>query len=273
MLLELLGLPKTPLNLFLSLAVGGVIAYFLVSGASYWFFFVWGRKRFHPDFEPDWAADRVAMKWGTLGNLGNAALMLPLSWGIAAGRTHMYWDLSERSLLESVGWCLLYLAFTETVIYWAHRWLHTVPVFWDKLHRIHHQWKSTTSWVSMAFHPLDSFAQALPHHLAAFLFPVPGPFYYAMLVGVMLWSAIIHDRTTFVRLKLLNYTDHHTVHHWLGDFNLGQYTTIWDRIMGTWRDPDVEAAKDPGLAAAMGPLAQRGIEAARQRLGEPEAAE
>ena len=60
-------------------------------------------------------------------------------------------------------------AFTETLVYWVHRSLHH-PLLYRALHRYHHEFREPTPWVSMAFHPLDSFAQGAPYHLFALLF-------------------------------------------------------------------------------------------------------
>jgi lathosterol oxidase len=248
---QLLGLDDTPLLQLVGLVGGGLLFYFLVSGLSYGLFFVWGRDRFHPNYVPDPAANREAMKWGAIGVLGNAVLMLPFQILMAAGYSQVYYDVSDHGWAWFAASSLLYVAFTETCIYWVHRSLHTVPFLYRHLHAIHHKWKASTSWVSMAFHPLDSFAQALPHHLAPFLFPVHGLFYTGMVGLVSVWSVLIHDRVSVVKWKLVNYTDHHTVHHWVGDYNYGQFTTIWDRIMGSYRDPDALAANDPGLRDAM----------------------
>lgn len=251
MILEIFNLPETPFNQFISLAIGGLTFYFGMSGISYLIFFVWGRKRFHPTYQPNSAEIRAAWKWGTIGTIGNVILMLPFHWAIAHGYSRVYWDTSDYGLPWLIASFVLYICFTETCIYWVHRWLHTVPFLYTKLHYIHHQWKSSTSWVSMAFHPFDSFAQALPHHLIVFLIPVHGSIYLGMVSFVALWSVMIHDRVGVVRWWWVNNSDHHTVHHWVADFNYGQFTNIWDRIMGSWRDPHALAKSDAGLAEAM----------------------
>jgi lathosterol oxidase len=54
---------------------------------------------------------------------------------------------------------------------------------------------------------------------------------------------------SFFRWPWLNYTDHHTLHHWYSDFNLGQYTTFWDRFVGTYRSPKVDYEYRPKSVA------------------------
>ena len=238
MLIRLLGIEDNPLAIFVTLTVGGLLAYFVFSGLSYLFFFVWGRKRFHPDYAPDVKENRSARFWGTMSILGNAALTVPFHWLMAHGYGKLYWDVDEHGWPYMLLSVVLYFAFTETLIYWIHRALHS-DLLYKRLHKIHHQYRVTTSWVSTAFHPLDSFAQAVPHHLAAFLFPVHAVFYLAMVGMVTAWSVVIHDRVSWVRWKFINYTGHHTLHHWYYQYNLGQYTTVWDRLMGTYKDPEL----------------------------------
>ncbi|AKF07388.1 sterol desaturase family protein [Sandaracinus amylolyticus] len=238
MILRLLGIPETPLNQFVFLTVAGLTLYFTLSGLSYLIFFVWGKERFHPTYLPDQQANRNAQKWGVIGTIGNVVLMMPFHILIASGHSQIYWDIGEYGWGWLIASFFLYLVFTETCIYWAHRWLHTDRGYhW--LHKYHHEWRVTTSWVSMAFHPLDSFLQALPHHLFGFIFPLYGPIYLVMVSFVSVWSVMIHDRVSFVRFKWINYTGHHTLHHWYYDYNYGQFFTFWDRLMGTWKDPEV----------------------------------
>ncbi len=252
MILKLFGIEETATNQLILLITGGATAYLFFSGLSYLVVFVLLRDRLVPSYRPDPAENRRAMFWGIVGNLGNALFTMPIHLAVAQGYSKVYWDVSEYGLAWLVLSVPIYLMFTETCIYWVHRWLHTVPFLWRRLHHIHHSWRSVTSWVSMAFHPLDSFAQALPHHLIGFFLPIHGLVYLAILQITLLWSVSIHDRVSLVRWKWLNYADHHTVHHWVGDFNYGQFFTVWDRWMGSYRDPDVLAAADPELAAEMG---------------------
>lgn len=242
MLCSLLGIPETPLNVFLSLLIGGAISYFSVSGLSYWYFFVFRHDKYHPSYKAKPEEIRAQIKWGVYGTIGNAILTAPFHWGIAHGYSQAYWNPLELGIPWLIASFLIYLAFTETWIYWAHRALHTKWMY-KYLHKPHHKWRATTSWASMAFHPLDSFLQAVPHHLAVFLLPVNGYIYMAMLVFVMLWSVIIHDRVSIVKWSVINYTGHHTLHHWFFTCNYGQFFTFWDKAMGTWRDPEA-AARD-----------------------------
>ena len=148
----------------------------------------------------------------------------------------MYFDVADHGwpyILLSV---VMLLVVTETLVYWAHRSLHHRWMY-KHIHFYHHQFRVTTPWTSVAFHPLDSFMQAAPTHLCVFLFPMHVAVYAVALTYLTLWSVLIHERVTFVRWGLINYTMHHTAHHKFNKYNYGQYLTIWDRLMGTYKNP------------------------------------
>ena len=270
MLGRVLGLDPSPAAQLVFLVFGGLFVYFALSGASYLIFFVLGRERFHPTYQADPRANASAMKLGAIGTVGNALLMLPFQLAIANGYGRVYWNVDEHGWGWLVASVALYLAFTETCIYWIHRGLHT-GVGYRWLHKYHHDWRVPTSWVSMAFHPLDSFLQALPHHLFGFIFPLHGAIYVTMIGFVSLWSVSIHDRVSLVRWRFLNYTGNHTLHHWFASYNYGQFFTIWDRLMGTWRDPELAARRD-GIPDGVLVRWDPGIEEHREISGRLDAA-
>jgi lathosterol oxidase len=227
----------SPLAVFLLLTAAGFSYYLALAALSYLVFFVWGRERFNPDFEPDWAVQRNAIWWGLISVAGNAALMTPLHALALSGWSRVYWDVGEHGWPWLIASTLLLLVISETAVYWVHRALHTKWLF-THIHARHHSWRNPTPWVGVAFHPLDSFAQALPHHLCAFLFPIHGVVYLVSIAMLTMWAVAIHDRVSLVRVWWLNYTGHHSIHHFYNNYNFGQYTTIWDRWMSTYRAPE-----------------------------------
>jgi lathosterol oxidase len=238
MLAYLLDLPDHPLVIFATLSIGGLALFFFLAGLSYFFFFVQKRGRFHPSYVADPAENRSAIKWSMIGIVGNALLIMPIHYLVATGHSQIYYAVAERGWGYLIVSLLVMLAFTETCIYWTHRALHG-RFLYQKLHYIHHRYQKPTSYVGLAFNPLDSFLQGLPHHVSAFLFPLNIWVYLVSLAFVYLWAVMIHDRVSFVRFWLINNTGHHTLHHWYYDYNFGQYTTLWDRLGGTYRSPFV----------------------------------
>lgn len=234
--IDQLGIADDPFKIFLFLTISGYGFYFLLASLSYLVRFKWLRRRCNPDYVPDWGENRRALRVAFASVAGNAVLTAPIHMLIAHGYGRVYFEVGEY------GWAYLglsvlaVLVVTETLVYWAHRALHTRTLY-RLLHRHHHQFRRPTPYVAVAFHPLDSFLQALPHHLCAFLFPLHIGVYTLSLALVLLWAVSIHDRWTFVRWGFINYSDHHLIHHWYNRHNLGQYTTVWDRLCGTYRSP------------------------------------
>ena len=101
--------------------------------------------------------------------------------------------------------------------------------------------------MSLSFNPLDSFFQALPHHLCAFLFPLHAGVSLLFISFVTIWAVAIHDRVSLVRHPWLNYTGHHTIHHHFSKYNYGQFFTFWDRVGGTYRAPEGDVFLRPNL--------------------------
>ncbi len=237
------GLPDGMLAAWLAFSLAGVVVYFALAGASYLAVFVVGRRRFHPSYVADRAQNRRAMRLSVLGLLVSIGLTMPLRALIDGGRG-LYWSPTGRGVVWLVASALLYVAFVDTGIYWAHRAMH-VGFLYRRVHRYHHAWRVPNSWTSMAFHPVDAFVLALPVHLFPLLVPLNGWLYLAMQGAMSLWSVASHDRVALVRSRWVNFVDHHTLHHFRYRCNFGQFFTFWDRVMGTWRDPAADAARLP----------------------------
>lgn len=153
------------------------------------------------------------------------------------GGSSLYTDISEYGWTYFFISPILFLMFTDTLIYWIHRILHWPSVYW--LHKLHHKYKETTPWSAFSFHPLDGFAQSVPYHIFAYTFPMHSRLYLFTLFCVGLWTVNIHDRMT-LRIPGVNGAAHHTIHHTKFNYNYGQYTTFWDQIFGTYKDPLVQ---------------------------------
>jgi lathosterol oxidase len=247
-LAQTLGLANTVPGILAVQIVFGMILYFGLSGLSYWYFFVWRKEHYFPGEEkPDFAEMKKAMRLAVWGVIGNAVFALPFHYAIFHGYGKVYYSVAERGWGYYAFSFFVFLAVTETCIYWIHRWLHH-PWLYKHLHLYHHEYRKPTPWVSMAFHPLDSFAQAVPHYMCAMLFPVHFSIYAGFVTFVMLWTFFIHDRVSWVRVGIVNYTAHHTLHHIYNKYNYGQFLTVWDRLGGSYRDP-----KTDGRYAVMHP--------------------
>jgi len=133
----------------------------------------------------------------------------------------------------------LFLLFTDCGIYFAHRWLH-LPSVYKHIHKPHHKWIMPTPYASHAFHPVDGFIQSIPIHLFPFVFPMQKWAYMGAFVVINIWTVIIHDGEFVANNPIVNGAACHTTHHLYFNYNYGQYTTLWDRLGGSYRQPNLE---------------------------------
>jgi lathosterol oxidase len=233
--------PETLLGSFVVLFVGGVLFYLLTSGTSWLYYCRWRRERFFPGWNPDSPEEqqsrRLEWRWAFWNLLGNAVITAPIHHGIVLGKSRVYFDVADYGWGWLIGSIVVVLVVTEPLVYWAHRLLHH-PVLYKRFHLPHHLFRTPSPWTSMAFHPLDSFAQVAPHHLLAYLMPLHLGVYAFFVMFLQVWTTFIHERVTWVRWDFINFTAHHTLHHKLNKANYGQFFTVCDRIWGTYRAPD-----------------------------------
>lgn len=214
--------------------LGGSISYLLFSAMSYYFLFdknTRNDKRFLKNQE---------LKEIKLSMISIPLMALPSSFIFLAevkGYSRLYSGvdgvLGWAYLLFSV---VVYLLFTDTCIYWIHRWLHH-PRLYARIHKPHHRWVVSTPFASYAFHPVDGFSQSMPYHIFAFIFPLNKYLYIGLFIFVCLWTVSIHDGKGFYFGTVINGSDHHTIHHSDFNYNYGQYFTFWDRYCNTHRTP------------------------------------
>ena len=218
----------------------GFLFYFLFVQLSYQYYFVRNRDRYVPDYQmsPDELKD--ARRWSIKNILGNTLFVFPIQLLIVFGWSQLYVGLGDR------GWLYLFVSaagaivFAESCIYWLHRALHLRPLY-SRLHAVHHRFREPNSLVAYAFNPIDSFLQSLPYHVYIFLVPTNAWVYMGLWIFSSFWTLTIHDRVRWTPdfLKLIiNHTGCHTAHHWFHRHNYGNYFTFWDRICGTYFDPD-----------------------------------
>ncbi|KAF2657411.1 hypothetical protein K491DRAFT_326410 [Lophiostoma macrostomum CBS 122681] len=135
-----------------------------------------------------------------------------------------------------------FIAFTDFFIYWIHRLEHH-PRVYKYLHKPHHKWIMPTPFASHAFHPMDGYAQSIPYHAFPFLFPLQKFAYVFLFIFINVWTVLIHDGEYVADNPIINGAACHTMHHLYFNYNYGQFTTLWDRLGGSYRKPNDELFK------------------------------
>ncbi|KAK3401183.1 putative C-5 sterol desaturase [Sordaria brevicollis] len=226
---------RQALSLFLILWLFGLVTYYVFASLSY--IFVFDKKTMeHPKFLKNqvWLEIKQA----------NAALpvMALFTFPFLVAEVRGYSLLYDTSDQGPGRWYdffqfPLFIMFTDFGIYWIHRGLHH-PLVYKHLHKPHHKWIMPTPYASHAFHPIDGFAQSIPYHVFPFIFPLQKMAYVGLFVFINFWTIMIHDGEYYANNPVINGAACHSVHHFAFNYNYGQFTTLWDRLGGSYRQPD-----------------------------------
>ncbi|KAG9235296.1 hypothetical protein BJ875DRAFT_504128 [Amylocarpus encephaloides] len=228
---------RQTLSLFLITWIAGAAIYFIVSTLSY--VFIFDKTTFkHPKFLKNQIKMEIAQACSAMP--GMALLTAPCFLAEVLGYSKLYDALEDQpfayyNFLQFP----LFLLFTDFCIYFIHRGLHH-PLIYKSLHKAHHKWIMPTPYASVAFHPVDGFAQSIPYHVFPFIFPLQKFAYLALFFFVQLWTVFIHDGEYVANSPFLNGAACHTMHHLYFNYNYGQYTTVWDKLGGSYRKPNEE---------------------------------
>eukprot|EP00736_Rhodelphis_marinus_P010053 Rmarinus@m.17050 len=243
---EIGALPRTIFSIYVILIVGGLLMYLSVATLSYFYFFVYKKDVYYPENQPQpykgQVKDEIYMSVMSTPNM--AHLTVPIFLAELQGYSLLYDNIDDYGYAYLILSVAMFLFFTDTCIYWIHRWLHEIPWAYKYIHKDHHKWKIPTPFAAIAFHPVDGWLQSTPYHLFIFLFPFYKWFYIAGFVFVQLWTLSIHDGASFHPASIINGSAHHQLHHSKFLYNYGQFFTFWDRHGGTFKDPFALDLKD-----------------------------
>lgn len=226
---------------WLVLWLGGSFFYLLFGFISYTVFFRLRKHTYFPKtIDPDnkrelWQQVKHEMFIALASIPFMASLMMPATVAVHRGYSKMYYEITE----ETGGWrwiaisSVIFFAVTDFSVYCLHRALHH-PVVYKYVHKLHHTYKYTTPFSSHAFNPCDGFGQGVSYYLVVFFLPIHHIQFVLMFLFVNFWTISIHDQVDFGG-HFLNTTGHHTIHHEQFNYDYGQYSTVWDRLGGTYR--------------------------------------
>jgi sterol desaturase/sphingolipid hydroxylase (fatty acid hydroxylase superfamily) len=152
----------------------------------------------------------------------------------------------------------------ETGYYWAHRWMHEVPLLW-RFHAIHHSAEEMDFLVNTRTHPVDSVFGRLcglaPMYLLGLAQPMANrfdlvPMLFALIGG--LWGFFVHANVRWRFGWLENVIATPAFHHWhhtndaaeLRDKNFASMLPWLDRCFGSFYLPGALPQRY-GIDAAM----------------------
>lgn len=196
------------------------------------------------------------------GAIFGALLSPPLQAGV--GWLAGFVDGWTAAIAATPLWLMLpaYLLAADCGAYWTHRLLHSRRLW--STHAFHHSPKRL-NWLSgLRGSPVHILLVLVPYSLAVMLFPVPqtGRLGLVLMALYTVNQHLIHSnvRIPFARRVeyLLVTPRFHFAHHdrrpAIGNSNYGFIFTIWDRLFGTYTDPDtVDANAELGIAEENSP--------------------
>ena len=231
------NLLRQTLSLFVILVVGAWVMYLSSATASFFLLFD-HRLMKHPLFLENQVRLEVVYAMKSIPLM--ALFTVPIMLLEIRGYSKLYMGLHTWKDWAFIGLtAVAFLMFTDCLIYWLHRGLHSGKLY-RYIHKDHHRWKVPSPFASHAFHPVDGWIQALPYHIYPFLFPLHKVAYLILFVCVNMWTVSIHDgnyRVPELLKPVINGSAHHTDHHLFFNYNYGQFFTLWDRIGGSFRVP------------------------------------
>lgn len=224
---------RQSVSLLVIWTIGGWLAYLSMAVIDYVFWF--DKNTFnHPRYLKNQMRLEMNLALSSIPTM--AVLTMPWFVGELLGYSKLFDDPFEHGTFYFFLQFPLFLLFTDFGIYLIHRGLHH-PSIYKYIHKPHHKWLMPTPFASHAFHPLDGYAQSLPYHIFPFLFPLHKTTYVVLFLFVNVWTISIHDGAYFSKNAVLNGSACHTIHHLYFNYNYGQYTTLWDRLGGSYRAP------------------------------------
>ncbi|KAK9373342.1 uncharacterized protein V1513DRAFT_449333 [Lipomyces chichibuensis] len=225
---------RQSISLFLITWIFGVLLYFLFASLSYFLIFD-KRTTNHPKYLKNQMRMEIQQALSSLPLMS----LYTVPWFVAEirGYSQMYWDPNKYGKAYMFLQYPLFIAFTDFGIYLIHRGLHH-PIAYKRLHKPHHKWIVPTPFASHAFHPMDGYLQSLPYHIFPFVLPLHKLSYLILFTFINIWTILIHDGEYMTNNPAVNGAACHTVHHLYFNYNYGQFTTLWDRIGGSYRTPE-----------------------------------
>ncbi|CDF39221.1 unnamed protein product [Chondrus crispus] len=220
---------------WLFLYLGSLVVYFLFATLDYLIYHKLLARQILPDGYDKTVEIRREIYMSVTSLAIMAGLSVPGEILVHLGYSKVYTDPAEHGYVYLCMSPILFIAFSDCLIYFLHRGLHH-PRLYKHIHKPHHSFINTTPFAAFAFHPLDGYTQGMPYQIFVFLFPFHSAAHLISLIFVSMWTINIHDRATF-GIPGVNGAAHHTIHHTTFKSNYGQYFTLWDKICGTFKDP------------------------------------
>jgi lathosterol oxidase len=221
------------------------VGYFLLPcGVFYYFFYVIRPRRLdnmkivsqYPSRQEVWRE----VRWSSLTVVVFAALSALLLQMIRGGYTLVYFEWSEYPLWYHPASFLIAYVLHDIYLYWIHRFMHLKWVF-PYSHLVHHRSQLPTPFGVLSFQPAEAVLQYAIFPILAVILPmhpvVLGVYFFYNLIanigGHLGFELFLESYRKGPFAKYFSSSTSHQIHHLRFDKNLGGYTNVWDRLMGS----------------------------------------
>eukprot|EP00659_Diplonema_papillatum_P009685 gene9685-15042_t len=207
--------------------------------------------------------------WPTVGEMAACAVPQMIVYTVGCGYTFYQWSTDDAfvlqlpekapTFLQFCGEVAACLVIGDLLIYWEHRFMHYVPYLRNHVHNVHHAYSACFSWAGGWVHPVEDLivvaAQAVP---AYFCHPM------CRWAFAILWVVLLIDEHSGHDVWWSPYNwlivghrshgggaDPHDIHHYIPTKNYAFVFCFWDRIFGTYQDPNPETVNmfvPPGIS-------------------------
>jgi sterol desaturase/sphingolipid hydroxylase (fatty acid hydroxylase superfamily) len=173
-----------------------------------------------------------------------ARIALPMTLvGVAVWAHDIHLGLLNYLNSPEVLGVVLSVLLLDMVIYWQHRWFHTVPLLW-RLHQVHHADSHVDTTTGLRFHPIEIVFSLFLKAAVIVVFGVPAMAVVIFEVGLNAFALFNH-----ANIRLPQKWDHglgyvlitqrlHRIHHSQykreSNSNYGFSVSWWDRLFGSF---------------------------------------
>ena len=166
------------------------------------------------------------------------------------GYTRVYFNISDYGKFYFALSLIINIFANDTLFYWAHRFMHLKWVF-RHIHLTHHKSTSPTPFGMLAFHPGEAIIHSTVYIVLIFIFPIHPIMFGAFHLYNLISNVAGHGGYEFMPDKLArhwffnwqNTVTNHDVHHKKFNCNFGNYFLIWDKLMNTLENKNLEGTK------------------------------
>jgi len=167
------------------------------------------------------------------------------------------WGLAPMLGYGGIGGIIATIVVFDMFDYWWHRFNHRFGFLW-RFHKVHHVDTHVDVTTALRFHPGELFISFFVKLVWIAIWGPSMAGFAAFEIAVSLASQFHHSNIDLperwervLRLFLVTprfHTSHHTVSRRTGDANFATIFIVWDRLFGTYEQPDLDEMQELGLA-------------------------